>query len=85
MNIAPAVSMRCCRRLSGLKGGIPAAEREPRREKLQAALLELERVEEHFVVQALAAGLEVHRRPYASGYALLSMEVGEVESMQAAE
>jgi hypothetical protein len=68
---------------ANIKGGIPQAEREPRMEKLAADLIALERQEECFVVMALAAGLEVHRRPYASGFAILGIEVGVVEETNA--
>ena len=53
--------------------GIPAAERGPRERDLRAAMLQLELEEESLVVQALAAGLECHRRFDTSPFALLGL------------
>jgi hypothetical protein len=53
--------------------GISAADRARREREIAAEILRLEHVEEALVVRALAAGLEVHRRPDASGWALLGL------------
>jgi hypothetical protein len=50
--------------------------------------MRLEHTEEALITVALAQGIEVHRRPYASPWSLLGIEPGEpVEAplLQAAE
>jgi len=63
-----------CEGADAISGGILAAERVSRIAELTAQILDLERVEESLVEQALAAGLEVHRRPSASPLAVLGLE-----------
>ena len=50
---------------------IPAGERPARIRALEERLFVLEVEEEYFVAQAIAAGLEAHRRPDASPFAIL--------------
>lgn len=59
--------------VDNIEDGIPQKEREPIRLRLEAELLQLERQEEHFVEQAIAAGLECERDPYRSGWAILGL------------
>jgi hypothetical protein len=59
--------------LDQLEGGISADERARRTAEIERQVLLLEHEEESLVTQALAAGLEVHRRPSASGWALLAI------------
>jgi hypothetical protein len=69
-----------------ITGGIPSAERAERLAELTTRLDRLERQEEVLVGRAIDAGLDVHRRPYASPWALLGIEkVPIVELVQAAE
>jgi len=60
---------------AGLDGlaGVPSAERPGLERELRRSLLELELAEESLVVQAIAAGLEVHRRFDTSPHALLGL------------
>ena len=53
----------------------PPGSAKHRQSELTTALLDLERTEEALVEQALAAGLECHRRPNADALALLGLEV----------
>jgi hypothetical protein len=55
-------------------GGISRADRTRRIHELETRILALEHAEESFVTEALQSGLEVHRRPYASPFALLGLE-----------
>jgi hypothetical protein len=55
-------------------GAVPATERADSEAKMRERILALEHDEEAFVTRALADGLEVHRRPTASGWALLGIE-----------
>jgi hypothetical protein len=72
--------------LDQLEGGISADERVRRIAELERQILQAEHVEESLVEQALAAGLEVHRRPSMSGWALLGiMPPMAAERMMAAE
>jgi hypothetical protein len=64
--------------------GIGAAERASRVAEIGASIERLEHQEESLVVQAIAAGLDVHRRATASGWALLGIERATQEAMQAA-
>jgi len=57
-----------------IPGGISAAERTQRIAVLEAKIRRLEHDEESLVVMALAQGLDVHRRPSMSGWALLGIE-----------
>jgi hypothetical protein len=57
--------------ITDLQGAIPSAERPKRVREIEARLLGLEIGEERLVLRALAAGLEVHRRPDASPWAIL--------------
>jgi hypothetical protein len=59
--------------LDQIRGGISAADRAAKISELSTKILELEHTEESLVAQALAAGLEVHRRPTANGLALLGL------------
>ncbi len=54
--------------------GISAADRVAKLADLEAQIRRLEHQEEALVCQAIAAGLDVQRRPYASGWALLAIE-----------
>lgn len=65
--------------------GITAAERSARIAKLEKRILELEHEEESLIEQALAAGLEAHRRPSANPLALLGIEIVPLEQLAAAE
>jgi hypothetical protein len=56
-----------------LPSGIAADERAARMVELEVGILELEHEEESLVTAALAAGVEVYRRPYASPWALLGL------------
>jgi hypothetical protein len=53
---------------------LSAAERKQCLTELAAQLARLEHEDESLTEQALAAGIEIHRRPYASAYALLGIE-----------
>ena len=64
-------------------GGIPASERPERIREAEERIFALEVVEEKPVMSALAAGLEVHRRPDASPWAVLGY--GAVEEAVPAE
>jgi hypothetical protein len=55
-------------------GGISRADRTRRIRELETHIFGLEHQEESLVVQALAQGLEVHRRPYASPMSMLGLE-----------
>jgi hypothetical protein len=61
--------------LDQIVGGISAADRKRKIADLEAELFQLETDEESLITQALDAGMEAHRRPYASGFALLGIEV----------
>jgi hypothetical protein len=65
------------------KIGFLSGRGAPREQELQAQLLALERQEECFVMMALAAGIKVHRRIHASGWAVLNIEPGVVEENDA--
>jgi hypothetical protein len=69
----------------GVPGGVSKEEREARIAELAAEVRELEHAEESLVVQALDAGLDVHRRPTASPFALLGLEVETEAALIAAE
>jgi hypothetical protein len=67
-------------------GGISEAERTARVAEIEAAIARLENEEECLIEQALAAGIEVHRRTGASPWALLGIAPGAAEEvLQAAE
>jgi hypothetical protein len=53
---------------------LSAAKRREYIADLAAQLARLEHEEEQLIEMALAAGVDVHRRPYASAYALLGIE-----------
>jgi hypothetical protein len=66
--------------------GISEAERAARIKELEARVMRLEHEEECLIEQALAQGVEVHRRTGASPWALLSIAPGAAEEvLQAAE
>ncbi len=65
--------------------GISAAERQQRIADLEARILQLEHEEESLVEQALAKGLDIERRPGASGYALLGVSPVSELAVVAAE
>jgi hypothetical protein len=67
-----------------IQGGVPMAERADREAEIRKRILALEHEEEALVVRALADGLEVHRRPSASGFALLGIEPVPVPEFEAA-
>jgi hypothetical protein len=62
-----------CAGVDDVKGGISAAARPLIVAELEDKIMELEQIEEALVTQAIAAGLEVHRRSSASGWALLGI------------
>jgi hypothetical protein len=64
--------------------GISAADRTKLRAQLDAQLLALEHAEEDYVRQALASGVEVHRRADVSGWALLGLTVAPLDETVAA-
>ena len=67
-------------------GGISEAERTARIAETEPAIARLENEEEALIEQALAAGIEVHRRVNASPWALLGIAPGAAEEvLQAAE
>jgi hypothetical protein len=66
-------------------GGITKSERERRTAELNNTIRDLEHQEESLVTQALDAGLDVHRRPTASPFALLGLEVTTEAALEAAE
>jgi len=72
--------------VDGLEG-IPAAERPGLEKELRVALLQLELEEESLVEQAIAAGLEVHRRFDTLPFALLGLQPHDLQppALQAAE
>jgi len=53
--------------------GVPAAQRASRIRELESEILRLQHEEEALVVAAVDAGLEVHRNPYSSPWALLGV------------
>ena len=61
--------------VNDIRGGISAAERTARIADLDQQILTREHLEEAFIVEAIERGVEVHRRPTASPWALLGMEV----------
>jgi hypothetical protein len=61
--------------LDQIEGSISTADRKRKLGELEAELFQLETDEESLVSQAQDAGAEVHRRIYASGLALLGLEV----------
>jgi hypothetical protein len=71
------------------QGGIGKEERAQRTAALERELAVLECEEEALVTRALNDGIMVHRRPYASGFALLGLCAGlppaEQPVLQAAE
>lgn len=77
--------------IDDIKDGVSQIDRVTREAELRAHVLALEYEEESLIVQAIDAGLEVHRRPGCSGYALLgvqiddSLPVEEKATMEAAE
>lgn len=62
-----------------IKGGVSQVERDRRSAELNAQLRRLEHEEEALVLQALEAGLECHRRVMASPFALLGLDVEDVD------
>jgi hypothetical protein len=67
-------------------GGISEAGRTARIAEIEADIARLENEEEALIEQALAAGIEVHRRVNASPWALLGIAPGAAEEvLQAAE
>jgi hypothetical protein len=66
-------------------GDLSAAERRERIAQLEVRLAELEHEDESLVEQAIAAGVEVHRRTAASAYALLGIELNPAPKAVAAE
>jgi hypothetical protein len=66
--------------------GISKSERERHTAELNDEIRRLEHEEESLIVQALDAGLDVHRRYQASPFALLGLEVEtQAALLQAAE
>jgi hypothetical protein len=66
--------------------GISEEERSERTKELEARVMRLEHEEECLIDQALAQGVEVHRRTGASPWALLGIAPGAAEEvLQAAE
>jgi hypothetical protein len=65
--------------------GISTADKAQRLTELEAHLLALERAEECFVEAALTQGIEAHRRPNASGFALLCIEPVEIVAAEIEE
>jgi hypothetical protein len=61
--------------LDQIEGSISTADRKRTLAELESELFQAECDEESLVAQAQDAGLEAHRRPYASGLALLGLEV----------
>jgi hypothetical protein len=59
--------------LDQLQDGIDAATRARRIAEIERQVLQLEHIEEAMVTEAIAKGLEVFRRPSASGWALLGI------------
>lgn len=66
------------------QGGMPAAQRQEREAEVTARVLRLEREEEALIEQAQAQGIECHRRPNASGWAILGIEIGREQEQVAA-
>jgi hypothetical protein len=60
--------------VANIEGGLSAAERAQRIAELDARVSRLEHEDEQLVEQALARGLEIHRRVDAHPFALLSIE-----------
>jgi hypothetical protein len=54
-------------------GAVAVADRPARIREIEQQILKLEYEEESLLVQAQAAGLEVHRRPQASAHAILGL------------
>jgi hypothetical protein len=73
--------------ITDLSGAIPSAERPGRMRELEERLFRLEVAEEFFVTEAIAAGLEAHRRPDASPWAILGwgLQPPEAPVAEAAE
>jgi hypothetical protein len=67
------------------EGGIGAADRAARERELKDKIMRLEHDEEALVTTAIADGLECHRRPSASGFALLGIEPVPAAELIAAE
>lgn len=65
-------------------GAIPAAERPGRIRELEENLFALEVQEEYFVGEAIAAGLECHRRVDASPWAILGWGLAREEALSEA-
>jgi hypothetical protein len=61
--------------LDQIVGGISTPDRKRMIGELEAELAALEHDEESLITQGLDGGLEVHRRPFASPYAILGIEV----------
>jgi hypothetical protein len=61
--------------LDQIEGGLSTSDRKRQQAELEAELFQLETDEESLITQALDAGMEAHRRTYASGFALLGLEV----------
>jgi hypothetical protein len=68
-----------------VKGAVPGAERPKRVREVEARILALEVAEERLVVAALEEGLEVHRRPDASPWAILYADEEAAAVAEAAE
>lgn len=64
--------------LGAVTGGLAKPERDRRIAELERALLATEHIEEAYVCQAIAAGLEVHRRLGVNILALLGLTIAEV-------
>jgi hypothetical protein len=67
------------------RGGIGREERAQRTAELEQRILSLETEEEALAEAALASGLKVDRRPYASGWALLGLLPGAGQQLEAAK
>jgi hypothetical protein len=59
--------------IDSVEGGISAPDRKARIIEIEAHIRQLEHEEEGLIEQALAAGIEVHRRYDASPYAVLGL------------
>jgi hypothetical protein len=79
------IKKRLCAAVSDSKGAIPAAERPGRIKEIEARIFALELGEERLVCKALDAGMEVHRRPDCSPFAILYAGIEEAVHAVAAE
>ncbi len=73
-SLFPDELLRCLeQQIIEVPGGVPFADRPARVSEIEQEILTLEFVEESLIEQALAAGIEVHRRPQASAHAVLGL------------